>query len=224
MPTCTHLSKFQSTPSVWRETTPSPEITDNGAHFNPLPPYGGRRYTAFEWFRHWEFQSTPSVWRETRCSSTFAKGVVSISIHSLRMEGDRMVLRQQKLTRHFNPLPPYGGRRLRLGRRQSPCHFNPLPPYGGRPLPSPFAAWEPVPFQSTPSVWRETRYCISWSTNSVKFQSTPSVWRETTFWLVCAPETPIFQSTPSVWRETFCADGELTVTDFNPLPPYGGRP
>ena len=58
------ISKFQSTPSAWRET-------------------GG------DFMSYWDnsFQSTPSAWRETfsRCSLTFAG---DISIHSLRMEGD----------------------------------------------------------------------------------------------------------------------------------------
>ena len=42
---------------------------------------------------------------------------------------------------------------------------------------------------------------------------------------VCFHTVPEFQSTPSVWRETL---REQTATggtaDFNPLPPYGGRP
>ena len=87
MPTCTHLSKFQSTPSVWRETVGNgralrtldisihslrmegdqyPQlIFPVRAYFNPLPPYGGRLHGSFHNFR---FRH--------------------ISIHSLRMEGD----------------------------------------------------------------------------------------------------------------------------------------
>ena len=56
---------FQSTPSAWRET--------NGSYLN----------RAFL-----EFQSTPSAWRET-LHHLQAGRRHGISIHSLRMEGDR---------------------------------------------------------------------------------------------------------------------------------------
>ena len=101
--------EFQSTPSAWRETTaPMVDSTVSG-NFNPLPPHGGRRrrrnYTAeFSDFnplpphggrpryslvtgRYSSFQSTPSAWRETS-SFHFTSPHFSISIHSLRMEGD----------------------------------------------------------------------------------------------------------------------------------------
>ena len=77
-------------------------------------------------------------------------------------------------------------------------------------------------FQSTPSVWRETKAAdprlpgCAISIHSLRvegdtlgavcltliaFQSTPSVWRET--FCFCSEYTPKrFQSTPSVWRET----------------------
>ena len=55
---------FQSTPSVWRET----------GH-DAFPSGRGR------------FQSTPSVWRETSKAPPNVS-LFSISIHSLRMEGD----------------------------------------------------------------------------------------------------------------------------------------
>ena len=56
---------FQSTPSAWRETSPDTSIQ---------PPF--------------RFQSTPSAWRETLLHILVRYGS-SISIHSLRMEGDR---------------------------------------------------------------------------------------------------------------------------------------
>ena len=78
-----------------------------------------------------------------------------ISIHSLRMEGDCWEWEGIAYTRHFNPLPPYGGRPISavnfpgegvfqstpsvwretsrfLSQLSFPAHFNPLPPYGGR--------------------------------------------------------------------------------------------
>ena len=79
-------------------------------HFNPLPPCGGRPIR------------------------TSGSTVISISIHSLRVEGDgKGVHLDHNAVSDFNPLPPCGGRpkdqiSLRLTR-----YFNPLPPCGGRP-------------------------------------------------------------------------------------------
>ena len=81
------------------------------SYFNPLPPHGGRR--------------PPVNTIETQCV---------ISIHSLRMEGDKS--RNGKSSNHtyFNPLPPHGGRLWNLDTGQASIdHFNPLPPHGGRP-------------------------------------------------------------------------------------------
>ena len=56
-------------------------------YFNPLPPYGGRQLFASSDAAKRAFQSTPSVWRETdTIIPIYLDG--SISIHSLRMEGD----------------------------------------------------------------------------------------------------------------------------------------
>ena len=105
------VEEFQSTPSVWRETNDrfflcvridisihslrmegdsiKPAQWVSISNFNPLPPYGGRRYTRQETNGSLTFQSTPSVWRETQC---------------LCVKTER--------SKHFNPLPPYGGRRI----------------------------------------------------------------------------------------------------------------
>ncbi len=123
--------EFQSTPSVWRETQQlaqrfhdlsisihSLRVEGDSQHicakkkkpyFNPLPPCGGRP-DAYERTIHGaRFQSTPSVWRETyrhtviTCSAT-------ISIHSLRVEGDMAEWFKIPTLGDFNPLPPCGGR------------------------------------------------------------------------------------------------------------------
>ena len=79
-------------------------------------------------------------------------------------------------------------------------------------------------FQSTPSVWRETRCCFLPAHCRKQFQSTPSVWRETKRHIdlivfvaisihslrvegdiavqIGHAAVSLFQSTPSVWRET----------------------
>ena len=56
-------------------------------HFNPLPPHGGRQQKLFKLYFTGVFQSTPSAWRETMPGLQKRRGK-SISIHSLRMEGD----------------------------------------------------------------------------------------------------------------------------------------
>ena len=80
-------TEFQSTPSVWRETPSIIQMSSTSGNFNPLPPYGGRRPPNCSIFSDPVFQSTPSVWRETYARD-FTDWIRSISIHSLRMEGD----------------------------------------------------------------------------------------------------------------------------------------
>ena len=131
--------------------------------------------------RRFSFQSTPSAWRETVVSGQNAEGN-TISIHSLRMEGDNFFYLIHNIVKHFNPLPPHGGRLLRF-----------------------FSLFFVSKFQSTPSAWRETGGRISSQRRPKGFQSTPSAWRETyvpMFFLLSG----IFQSTPSAWRETSKAD------------------
>ena len=123
-------------------------------NFNPLPPHGGRRELECEELCYRAFQSTPSAWRETQ--SWFAsfpktryfnplpphggrpiwdeekKQWISISIHSLRMEGDWLTIVHIARGEHFNPLPPHGGRLLSVFPVHTPTNFNPLPPHGGR--------------------------------------------------------------------------------------------
>ena len=73
--------KFQSTPSVWRETFCSSAFRDTLS-----------------------FQSTPSVWRETdTIIPIYLDG--SISIHSLRMEGDRCDRYKQPSEDRFQSTP-----------------------------------------------------------------------------------------------------------------------
>ena len=86
---------------------------DISLYFNPLPPHGGRR--KFRKVCSWKkrFQSTPSAWRETLTFFVY-KDLLYISIHSLRMEGDRKGKCSSVPMTYFNPLPPHGGRPLPL--------------------------------------------------------------------------------------------------------------
>ena len=103
-------------------------------HFNPLPPHGGRPPSATQRPPIFSFQSTPSAWRETT-SVSVSTVKYHISIHSLRMEGDRFRQIQLPPQCHFNPLPPHGGRLVVMGIVFGVLlDFNPLPPHGGRRL------------------------------------------------------------------------------------------
>ena len=62
-----------------------------GGYFNPLPPHGGRPRSSFCAIIIIRFQSTPSAWRETQVLAAVCLSQ-DISIHSLRMEGDQIVL------------------------------------------------------------------------------------------------------------------------------------
>ena len=101
-------------------------------HFNPRPPWGGR---------------------PCRCIWNTAKRW--ISIHALRGEGDMLRCsfaasfpifqstpsvgratcrgyRAHRRRSHFNPRPPWGGRRCERRNNYPELDFNPRPPWGGR--------------------------------------------------------------------------------------------
>ena len=145
---------FQSTPSAWRETKKGGTVIgwidisihslrmegdnlrncldDTHEHFNPLPPHGGRLWDEMPSVAGRTFQSTPSAWRETEHLLRRNRQLL-ISIHSLRMEGDCVLVVIYKLMLHFNPLPPHGGRQHNCGNTsRGYFDFNPLPPHGGR--------------------------------------------------------------------------------------------
>ena len=145
-----------------------------------------------------------------------------ISIHTLRMEGDKDNFIPWKLFSNFNPHPPYGGWRITyvlasadvrfqstpsvwrvtlhsFGFWKNQLHFNPHPPYGGWQT-AKTKTLQSILFQSTPSVWRVTLSSDVPGTLPTQFQSTPSVWRVTNQWI----RLPI------------------DLLNFNPHPPYGG--
>ena len=150
---------FQSTPSAWRETCNKCSTGSRWGNFNPLPPHGGR----------------PGI---DNNHSTRA----IISIHSLRMEGDRTGGVSTIVEKLFQSTPSAWRETAKKQKaRQRRCisihslrmegdllssrafrqlsHFNPLPPHGGRPLLD-AGVPENIVFQSTPSAWRETPLII----------------------------------------------------------------
>ena len=169
------------------------------------------------------FQSTPSAWRETYVSSD-AFAASHISIHSLRMEGDRPHPRWTQFRSHFNPLPPHGGRHWIDG------FFDKFAKISIHSLRMEGDYWisvtllESFSFQSTPSAWRETTYISPRENFSQSFQSTPSAWRETGWGADMAAEKQ-FISIHSLRMEGDYIDlGYLCGgVYFNPLPPHGGR-
>ena len=168
-------------------------------NFNPLPPHGGRRAGFSFACTICQFQSTPSAWRETHRRS------IHVSWHC-----------------YFNPLPPHGGRHYRLVTIIRARHFNPLPPHGGRPLmfcycPS-VRNFNPLPPHGGRRSCRVgcKRIRII-SIHSLRMEGDEGTARKTVF-------SGTFQSTPSAWRETKEIPGEmLSIGNFNPLPPHGGR-
>ena len=168
---------FQSTPSVGRATRPVPDDKhtktisihalrgegDEAAnrsspplrHFNPRPPWGGRRRVQGRCGGTRGFQSTPSVGRATARQRRQPSRHCGISIHALRGEGDTSrAQRTMPLTSfqstpsvgratirpcgrcsgrgYFNPRPPWGGRQVFIVQYNKRINFNPRPPWGGR--------------------------------------------------------------------------------------------
>ena len=104
-----HNCLFLSTPSGWRATVlicvGCPETLD----FYPRPPGGGRH---------------------SYLGPTVAG--VGISIHALRVEGDRRSRQTFPRCQDFYPRPPGGGRRVPFRPRPGRTDFYPRPPGGGR--------------------------------------------------------------------------------------------
>ena len=146
--------KFQSSPSIQRETATFAYTQLHLFYFNPLPLYRGRR----------------EVGRDGR-------GDIVISILSLYTEGDSSGSRTRPAAWNFNPLPLYRGRRELFSALALSEDFNPLPLYRGRLVFPSLSPWSRQ-FQSSPSIQRETQPAAR-SEPSMAFQSSPSIQRET---------------------------------------------
>ena len=145
-------------------------------YFNPLPPHGGRLPCGSERRSGYIFQSTPSAWRETNREHLYDKQLLFqstpsawretlivflgifefiISIHSLRMEGDRILaILPPDIIISIHSLRMEGDVRSRflLPQLQISIHSLRMEGDENRTLPSGAATI----FQSTPSAWRET--------------------------------------------------------------------
>ena len=103
-----------------------PELSEAEAttptNFYPRPPGGGRP-SFFNGFPHVPvFLSTPSGWRATS-GRPVQSNMDAISIHALRVEGDRSPLDLRKFCSYFYPRPPGGGRQNKCDGHQNKSRF-----------------------------------------------------------------------------------------------------
>ncbi len=170
-----------------------------GGNFNPRPPCGGRRWSAWQSWSQASFQSTPPVRGAThpRLPAVFTG---RISIHAPRAGGDLAISSSPLAMSNFNPRPPCGGRRSGLYSASSITEFQSTPPVRG-------ATWTRLTVERYP-----------------KFQSTPPV-RGATWGAALVSGVPlVFQSTPPVRGATCRSSVPAQQGDnFNPRPPCGGR-
>ena len=160
-------------------------------YFYPRPPGGGRHLRRDPVPRIAIFLSTPSGWRATSYLGPIGVGV-GISIHALRVEGDKITAISLAKTGDFYPRPPGGGRH----------GYSIFPRLHLR-------------FLSTPSGWRATKDIRNYlrrvriSIHALRVEGD----RVTVFG---GESRGVFLSTPSGWRATaktdkvficFCAKG-----------------
>ena len=176
-------------------------------HFNPRPPWGGRRYRRPRTAKAKPFQSTPSVGRATTLA--LCSAIVRFN---------------------FNPRPPWGGRRYRERCNGCAVLFQSTPSVGRATLAAvvhiahgdisihalrgegdfhtPPARRRHREFQSTPSVGRATKKITQDFAQKSNFNPRPP-WGGRLPAAVKVVAPVVFQSTPSVGRAT-ASDADLT--------------
>ena len=201
--------------------------------FYPRPPGGGRRgKPVFAGFKLDKFLSTPSGWRATVKNLARAFNM-SISIHALRVEGDRWwrkLFNQKSISIHALRVE---GDKNGSGDRGDERDFYPRPPGGGRLVSFASRAFG-VGFLSTPSGWRATEGVSRWriesrisihalrvegdsetnaATSASDAISIHALRVEGDYVLNATDKTIIeFLSTPSGWRATCRESGDKKMT------------
>ena len=103
------------------------------AYFNPLPPHGGRLAdyeTQLDKIVKISIHSLRMEGDRIICRRKYS---CAISIHSLRMEGDQSIIEALSPLGEFQSTPSAWRETTRIRRRMiQNKHFNPLPPHGGR--------------------------------------------------------------------------------------------
>ena len=199
--------------------------------FYPRPPGGGRLYNRFAITDILGFLSTPSGWRATHTIEQL-RDKNYISIHALRVEGDRRVVIKAHglppflstpsgwratfrfrprlpFRRYFYPRPPGGGRRAgSLYHAARRMDFYPRPPGGGRHFSSSARSSYSDFYPRPPGGGRQRRpRCLSATKNF--YPRPPGGGRP-------APKPPLihtqrFLSTPSGWRATVVLEDHKVV-------------
>ena len=146
-----------------------------------------------------------------------------ISIHALRVEGDKLFLRRYSRGAHFYPRPPGGGRPHHISYRVSNAfNFYPRPPGGGR-----LRFVCNVDFFSTISIHALRVEGDTPSLVSIKifkgFLSTPSGWRATKTCHICIRIDQISIHALRVEGDTITGFPSRCLSNFYPRPPGGGR-
>ena len=169
--------QFQSTPSAWRETWPTKIQEHWILHFNPLPPHGGRP-----------------------CNRSTLFCTDSISIHSLRMEGDNDTNVYDPSIALFQSTPSAWRETDGLWVMES----------------------RQDTFQSTPSAWRETMFQNLWNCRSLHFNPLPPHGGRQNCRCNCRTGRH-FNPLPPHGGRRESENHRKTAGYFNPLPPHGGR-
>ena len=146
-----------------------------------------------------------------------------ISIHALRVEGDKLFLRRYSRGAHFYPRPPGGGRPHHISYRVSNAfNFYPRPPGGGR-----LRFVCNVDFFSTISIHALRVEGDTPSLVSIKifkgFLSTPSGWRATKTCHICIRIDQISIHALRVEGDLSPIPTRGQCLNFYPRPPGGGR-
>ena len=133
----------------------------------------------------------------------------AISIHALRGEGDQALRCQRVHAKHFNPRPPWGGRRGYIELPRTSKTFQSTPSVGRATRRSERCFRQSRRFQSTPSVGRATVSDLRKKSTKKHFNPRPP-WGGRHEYLSHTALILAFQSTPSVGRATTTARA-LTV-------------
>ena len=215
------LNLFQSTPPVWGETAHGRVAGHAGQISIHSPRVGGDFFGAALHLVHGISIHSPraggdAFWQLKQQNRK------DISIHSPRAGGDGQEIRPVHGQTYFNPLPPCGGRRRRDGKlRRYICISIHSPRAGGD-----LAVQRPLSgvqgFQSTPPVRGETDMSCSVFAPML-FQSTPPVRGETDVIRVHLVPLVISIHSPRAGGDSISNTTRRSCTNFNPLPPCGGR-
>ena len=124
---------FQSTLSVRRATFRQIRLKHLCFHFNPRSPWGERPAVCC-WVRCLLLHFNPrSPWGERLIWFFLKAGQKSISIHALREESDRCLIKFWRYKLYFNPRSPWGERLIvTIIVTVVNIHFNPRSPWGER--------------------------------------------------------------------------------------------